>query len=70
MLPPGMFRERGFGPANITAFLMINSLLSSVFFVSQYFQFGRGYSPFDTGLRVLPWTATPPDRRAPGGKAL
>lgn len=59
MLPLHMFRERGFGAANITAFLMIASLFSSVFFTSQYFQFGRGYSPFGAGLRVLPWTAAP-----------
>ncbi len=59
MLPLHMFRERGFGAANITAFMMIGSLFSSVFFTSQYFQFGRGYSPFEAGLRVLPWTATP-----------
>ncbi|HEX8008134.1 MAG TPA: MFS transporter, partial [Trebonia sp.] len=26
---------------------------------SQYFQLGLGYSPLDTGLRLLPWTATP-----------
>src|SRR5262249_24029556 len=27
--------------------------------VAQYFQLGLGYSPMRTGLRLLPWTATP-----------
>jgi MFS family permease len=29
------------------------------FLTAQYFQLGLGYSPLATGLRLLPWTATP-----------
>src|SRR5437899_12730500 len=38
---------------------MIGTLSASVFLVAQYFQLGLGYSPMQTGLRLLPWTATP-----------
>src|SRR5262249_62194840 len=31
----------------------------AAFIISQYFQFARFYSPLGTGLRFLPWTATP-----------
>jgi hypothetical protein len=33
--------------------------MTAVFFASQYFQVVLGYSPLGTGLRFLPWTATP-----------
>ena len=59
MLPLRLFRNRSFVAANVTAFLMIAALFSAAFLVSQYFQFVLGKSPFDTGLRVLPWTAAP-----------
>jgi EmrB/QacA subfamily drug resistance transporter len=59
MLPPRLFRNRTFVAANGTAFLMIAALYGAVFLVSQYFQFVLGNSPLGTGLRVLPWTATP-----------
>jgi MFS family permease len=34
-------------------------LFSAAFLVAQYMQFALGYSPLGTGLRLLPWTATP-----------
>src|SRR6266436_6249525 len=60
MLPLRLFRSRPFLGANATGFLMIGSLSASVFLVAQYFQLGLGYSPMQTGLRLLPWTAAPP----------
>jgi MFS family permease len=59
MLPLRLFRSRTFVAANLTAFLMIAALFSAAFLASQYFQFVLRQSPFDTGLRFLPWTATP-----------
>jgi MFS family permease len=59
MLPLRLFRNPTFAAANATGFLMTGSLFSAAFLVSQYFQFVLGYSPLATGLRFLPWTATP-----------
>src|SRR5260370_40186878 len=38
---------------------MIGSFSDSVFLAALYFQLGLGYSPMQTGLRLLPWTAAP-----------
>jgi EmrB/QacA subfamily drug resistance transporter len=59
MLPLRLFQIPTFAAASTTAFLMIAALFSAAFLVSQYFQFVHGYSPLGTGLRILPWTATP-----------
>ncbi|HEV8229981.1 MAG TPA: DHA2 family efflux MFS transporter permease subunit [Candidatus Limnocylindria bacterium] len=59
MLPLRLFRSRPFAAAIATVFLMTGALFSAAFLIAQYMQIGLGYSPFDSGLRVLPWTATP-----------
>ena len=59
MLPMQLFRIRSFSAGNATAFLMAGTIFSAAFLIAQYLQFGLGYSPFETGLRMLPWTATP-----------
>jgi EmrB/QacA subfamily drug resistance transporter len=59
MLPPRLFADRSFAAANATAFLMTASIMAAAFLVAQYFQFVLGDSPLATGLRLLPWTATP-----------
>jgi len=59
MLPLRLFASRGFAAANVTAFLMAGAISAAAFLISQYFQFALGYSPLVTGLRLLPWTATP-----------
>ncbi len=59
MLPLRLFRSRSFAAANATGFLMVAALVGAVFLVAQYFQLGLGFSPLGTGVRVLPWTATP-----------
>ncbi len=59
MLPLRLFRSRGFAAANATSFLQTAALIAAAFLVSQEFQFGLGFSPLGTGLRLLPWTATP-----------
>ncbi len=59
MLPPRLFAQRTFTAAGATAFLMTATVMSAAFLISQYFQLGLGHSPLGTGLRLLPWTATP-----------
>jgi EmrB/QacA subfamily drug resistance transporter len=58
MLPMGMFRNRAFSAGNAAIFLTLASLFGAVFFYAQFLQTGLGYGPLETGLRLLPWTAT------------
>lgn len=59
MLPLSLLRMPCFASANASAFLMGAALFSSGVLITQYFQLGRGYSPTESGLGLLPWTATP-----------
>jgi MFS family permease len=59
MLPPHLFRSRGFTAANTASLLMYFGMFGSIFLLSQYFQIVLGLNPFEAGLRVLPWTAMP-----------
>jgi EmrB/QacA subfamily drug resistance transporter len=59
MLPPRLFAQRTFTAANASGFLMNATIASAAFMVAQYFQFGLGQTPLQTGVRLLPWTATP-----------
>jgi EmrB/QacA subfamily drug resistance transporter len=59
MIPLGLFGRLNFSAAVATQFLMAAAIFSAAFLTSQYFQFAKGYSPLGTGLRFLPWTATP-----------
>jgi EmrB/QacA subfamily drug resistance transporter len=59
MIPLGIFRSVTFSSAVSTQFLMSAAIYSAAFLTSQFFQFALGNSPLGTGLRFLPWTATP-----------
>jgi EmrB/QacA subfamily drug resistance transporter len=59
MLPLRLLRIRAFAAGNATAFLMSGAIFAAGFFVAQYFQFALGDSPLATGVRLLPWFATP-----------
>ena len=59
MLPPHLFRSRGFTAANTASLLMYFGMFGSIFLLSQFFQVVQGMNPFEAGLRVLPWTAMP-----------
>jgi EmrB/QacA subfamily drug resistance transporter len=59
MLPLRFFRDRAFSAANGASLAMYFGMFGSVFLLSQFFQTAQGYSPFEAGLRVLPWTAMP-----------
>jgi EmrB/QacA subfamily drug resistance transporter len=58
MLPMRFFRSRSFAAGNIAGFFTFASLFAAVFFFAQLLQTGLGYGPLDTGLRLMPWTAT------------
>jgi EmrB/QacA subfamily drug resistance transporter len=59
MVPPRLFAIREFAVGNLTTFLMSGATFGAAFLVTQEFQFARGYSPLGTGLRLLPFFATP-----------
>ncbi|WP_064750593.1 MFS transporter [Solirubrobacter soli] len=59
MVPLRLFKVRAFAIGNLTTFLMSGAIFAAAFFVTQEFQFARGYSPLGTGLRLLPFFATP-----------
>jgi EmrB/QacA subfamily drug resistance transporter len=59
MVPPSLFRVRGFATANAVSFCMYAGLFGALFLMSQLLQTGLGYSPLQAGLRLLPWTFTP-----------
>ncbi len=58
MLPMRLFGSRGFASGNAVGFLMFASLFSAVFFMAQFLQMSLGESPFQAGLRLVPWTGT------------
>jgi MFS family permease len=58
MLPMRLFRSRAFSAGNAAIFFTFASLFGAVFFYAQLLQTGLGYGPLETGLRLLPWTAT------------
>lgn len=58
MLPMRLFRTRSFSAGSATNFLLSGALYSAVFFMAQFQQVTLGQGPLDSGLRLLPWTAT------------
>jgi MFS family permease len=59
MLPLRLFRSRSFSAANVASLLMYFGMFGSVFLLAQFFQVVQHYSPFQAGLRTLPWTIMP-----------
>ena len=59
MLPMRFFHDRAFAAANGASLFMYFGMFGSIFLLTQFFQTAQGYSPLDSGLRVLPWTAMP-----------
>ncbi len=59
MLPMRFFRNRTFAMTNVASLLMFFGMFGSIFLLAQFFQTVQGYSPFGSGLRILPWTAMP-----------
>ncbi len=59
MLPMQFFRNRTFALTNVASLFMFFGMFGSIFFLAQFFQTVQGYSPLQSGLRILPWTAMP-----------
>jgi EmrB/QacA subfamily drug resistance transporter len=59
MLPMRFFKNATFALANLSSLLMFFGMFGSIFLLSQFFQTVQGYSPFGSGLRILPWTLAP-----------
>jgi EmrB/QacA subfamily drug resistance transporter len=59
MVPLRLFGVRAFAMGNATTFLMSGAIFAGAYLVAEEFQFARHYSPVSTGLRLLPFFATP-----------
>ena len=59
MLPMRLFRNRTFAQSNVASLFMFFGMFGSIFLLVQFFQTVQGYSPLQSGLRILPWTAMP-----------
>jgi EmrB/QacA subfamily drug resistance transporter len=59
MLPMRFFRNRTFTLANVASLFMFFGMFGAIFLLAQFFQTVQGYSPLQSGLRILPWTAMP-----------
>ena len=59
MLPMRFFRNRAFAAANGASLFMYFGMFGSIFLLTQFFQTAQGYSPLESGLRILPWTIMP-----------
>ncbi len=59
VLPLRLFGSRGFTVANVIALSFTVGMFGAVFLLAQNLQIVMGYSPFEAGLRTLPWTAAP-----------
>ena len=59
MLPMHVFRNRTFALTNVASLFMSFGMFGSIFFLAQFFQTVQGYTPLQSGLRILPWTAMP-----------
>jgi EmrB/QacA subfamily drug resistance transporter len=57
MLDVRLFANRRFSAASATITLVFFALFGFVFLSTQYLQFVLGYTPFDAGLRTLPFAA-------------
>ena len=59
MLPLNFFKSRAFSMANLASLLMYFGMFGAIFLLSQFLQVVQGFSPFQAGLRLLPWTLAP-----------
>jgi EmrB/QacA subfamily drug resistance transporter len=59
MVPLRLFQSPAFAVGNATTFLMTGSIFAGAYIVTQEYQFARGYSALSTGVRLLPFFATP-----------
>jgi len=59
IVPLRLFASREFAIGNLTTYFLHGATFAAAFFITQEFQLAREYSPLGTGLRLLPFFATP-----------
>ncbi len=59
VLPLRLFTSRSFSAANVVGLFFTLGMFGAVFLLAQYLQIVQGFTPFQAGLRTLPWTAAP-----------
>jgi EmrB/QacA subfamily drug resistance transporter len=58
MVPMRLFTSKSFAAGICASFLFYAAMYGVLFLLPQFLQVALGFSPFGTGLRLLPWTAT------------
>jgi Na+/melibiose symporter-like transporter len=58
MLDMSFFKNPRFSAANGAITVVFFAMFGSIFLLTQYFQFVLGYSPLETGLRMVPFALT------------
>ena len=58
MLDVGFFRNPRFSAANAAITLTFFAMFGSIFMLTQYMQFTLGYTPLESGIRLLPYAFT------------
>ncbi len=58
MLDVSFFRNPRFSAANAAITMTFFAMFGSIFLITQYLQFTLGYSPLESGVRMLPYAAT------------
>ncbi|MGB3412221.1 MAG: MFS transporter [Microthrixaceae bacterium] len=58
MLDVSFFRNPRFSAASGSIAVIFFAMFGSIFLLTQYFQFVLGYSPFGTGIRMLPFAGS------------
>lgn len=56
LVPPTLFRDRGFSAGMVTAFAFFGSIGAYFFVVVIYLQVGLGFTPIDAALATLPFS--------------
>jgi EmrB/QacA subfamily drug resistance transporter len=58
MLDVNFFKNRRFSAANASITLIFFAMFGSIFMLTQYMQFTLGYTPLESGVRLLPYAIT------------
>ena len=64
MVPPALFSSRQFAIGNLTTYFLHGATFATAFFITQEFQFARGYSPLGHGSAAAALLRHPDARRA------
>jgi MFS family permease len=58
MIPMRFFRSNAFASGVASSFFFYASMYGVLFFLPQFLQIAQSRGPLETGVRLLPWTAT------------